>query len=82
MLMPNKHISFSESLLGFGSYVLRELRDSPKSIDAIWSTYRSDLEAGRYSARQSFDSFLLTIVFLYSVGAVEEVEEGVIGLCG
>ena len=82
MLMPNKHISFSESLLGFGSYLLKELQDSPKSVDALWSRYRSDLESGRYSSRQSFDAYLLTIVFLYSVGAVEEVEEGVLGLCG
>jgi hypothetical protein len=82
MLMPNKHISFSESLLGFGSYILRELSDSPKSLDSLWSNYRSDVEAGRYSAKISFDGFLLTVVFLYSVGTVEEVREGVIGLCG
>ena len=82
MLMPDKHISFSESLLGFGSYLLRELQDSPKSVDTLWSVYHSDLESGRYSARQSFDTYLLTIMFLYSVGVIEEVEEGVLGLCG
>jgi hypothetical protein len=81
MLMPDKHISFSESLLGFGSYLLRTLQDSPQSLDALWSTYRGDLEAGRYSARQSFDTFLLAVVFLYSIGAIEELEEGVLGPC-
>ena len=81
MLMPDKHISFSESLLGFGSYILNELHESPKSVDMLWSIYREDFEAGRYSARISFDGFLLTIVFLYTVGAVEEVEEGVLGQC-
>ncbi len=82
MLMPNKHISFSESLLGFGSYLLQELKDSPKSVDALWALYRSDLELERYSVKHSFDTFLLTVVFLYSIGVVKETEEGVIELCG
>ncbi len=81
MLMPNKHISFSESLLGFGSYILNELGDGPRSLDGLWSTYRCALDTGRYSARLSFDAFLLTIVFLYSIGVVEEREEGIIGRC-
>jgi hypothetical protein len=80
MLMPNKHISFSESLLGFGSYVIGKLGGSPKSVDFLWSTYQSDVEASRYAAKLSFDALLLTIVFLYSVGVVEE-KEGALGLC-
>jgi hypothetical protein len=81
MLMPDKHISFSGSLLGLGSYILKGLQDSPKSLDVLWSIYCDDLKAGRYSARISFDGFLLAIIFLYAVGAVEEVDEGVLALC-
>lgn len=80
MLMPDKHIAFSESLLGVGSYVLKELSLRPKSLDALWAAYRKD-DTGLYSIKISFDSFLLAIGFLYSVGVVSEVQEGFIGLC-
>lgn len=80
MLMPDKHISFSESLLGVGSHILRQLSGRPKSLDTLWTAYRTD-ESGLYSIKISFDSFLLAIGFLYSLGVVAEVREGFIGLC-
>ncbi len=80
MLMPDKHITFSKSILGFGSYLLTNL-SSPKSVDALWRKYQKDFEADLYPARFSFDNFLLTVVFLFSIGAVYESEEGVLSRC-
>ena len=79
MIIPTKHTNFSESLLGFGSYILTRL-ETPESIDDIWKQYLVDYKNKVYFARHSFDNLLLTIVFLYSIGAVNE-QNGVIIKC-
>ena len=79
MIIPTKHTNFSQSLLGFGSYVLTQLK-SPKSIDEIWKQYQTDYKNKVYHAKHSFDDLLLTIVFLYSIGSVNE-QKGVIIKC-
>jgi hypothetical protein len=79
MILPTKHTNFSESLLGFGSYILNSL-ESSKSIDNLWNQYQDDYHKDLYHAKHSFDNLLLTIVFLYSIGAVEE-QDGVVKKC-
>lgn len=79
MLMPSKHISFSQSLLGFGSYLLTKL-DSPKTIDEIWKIYQNDLEKEKYTAKHNFDNLILTFIFLYGVNAIEQ-KNGVLYKC-
>ncbi len=77
MIMPTKHSNFSESLLGFGSYVLTQL-EFPESIDDLWKKYQTDYKNKVYFAKQSFDNLLLTIVFLHSIGAVDEQDGAII----
>lgn len=79
MIMPTKHTNFSSSLLGFGSYILNRL-ETPLSIDDLWKQYQDDFKNKIYFAKQSFDNLLLTIVFLHSLGAVNE-QDGVIIKC-
>jgi hypothetical protein len=79
MIMPSKHINFSQSLLGFGSYLLSKL-DNPKSIDDIWQEYLYDYEHGLYKAKHTFDSVIMTFIFLYGINAIKQ-EEGVISKC-
>lgn len=77
MIMPAKHISFSESFLGFGSYILQNLCE-PKSVDELWQMYQLDLQNGLYFAKHSFDNLIMTILFLYSIDAVKEVNAKVV----
>lgn len=77
MIIPTKHTHFSESLLGFGAYLLEKI-DSLKTIDSLWNEYQNDLLKDRFSAKHSFDNLLLTLVFLHSIGAVEEKDGGVL----
>jgi len=79
MIIPTKHTNLSKSLLGFGSYVLTRL-ESPGSIDDLWKQYQVDYKNKEYLAKHSFDNLLLTVVFLYSIGAVNE-QDGVIVKC-
>ena len=77
MILPTKHTHFSESLLGFGAYLLNKI-DSAKTVDSLWNEYQNDLSKNHYSAKHSFDNLLLTLVFLHSIGAVEEQDGGVV----
>ena len=71
MIMPAKHINFSESFLGFGSYILQSL-NKPKSVDEIWEEYQTDLKNELYFSNHSFDNLLMTLIFLYSMNAIKE----------
>ncbi|MEK6455817.1 ABC-three component system middle component 6 [Caldifermentibacillus hisashii] len=77
MIMPTKHTHFSESLLGFGGYILKKI-DSKKTVDSLWNEYQKDLSKKKYPAKHTFDNFLLTLVFLHSIGVIEEEGGGVI----
>ncbi len=77
--MPSKHINFSQSLLGFGSYLLSKL-SMPKSVDDLWCEYQNDLKNDLYSAIHSFDNLNLTLIFLYGINAIQE-DNGIISRC-
>lgn len=79
MLMPTKHINFSQSLLGFGSYLLDNL-NRPKTIDDLWNQYLIDKERDKFSANHSFDNLILALIFLYGINAIKE-ENGLIYKC-
>lgn len=79
MIMPTKHTNFSKSLLGFGGYILSRL-ESPISIDELWKQYLNDYNNKIYYAKHSLDKLFLTVVFLYSIGAVNE-QEGMLVKC-
>ena len=70
MIMPSKHISFAESLLGLGSYILEQL-NNPKRIEELWSIYEKVNNTPKYPAYHSFDNFILALDFLYLIGSIE-----------
>lgn len=74
MLLPDKHISFAESLLGFGTFILENLR-IPQDIDALWRLFEKS--RGRdYPAYHSFDNLVLTVDILYTIGAIHMDSNG------
>ncbi|XOB66506.1 ABC-three component system middle component 6 [Deferribacteres bacterium DY0037] len=77
--MPTKHIKFSESLLGLGSYILT-LLTSPKSVDELWDELCIDIENGVYHTKHSFDSFIMALLVLYSIEQINE-NDGVLLKC-
>lgn len=79
MIMPSKHINFSQSLLGFGSYLLIKL-SNPKSIDDLWREYQKDIKSELYSSEHSFDNLILSLIFLYSINTIYE-QNGIIYKC-
>jgi hypothetical protein len=70
MILPSKHISVSRCLLNSGAKILKELH-TPNTVSSLWEKARIIPEV------QTFEKFLLTITFLYSLEAIE-LSEGLV----
>jgi hypothetical protein len=76
MILPSKHIRFSESLLGLGGVILRIIKE-PKTIDEIWfkfSEFNNDKK--QFPAYHNFDNVILALNYLYIIGAVSIDKNG------
>ena len=76
MILPTKHISLSESIIGLGGIVLKNI-ETPKTIDDIWAIYSKNYnEKPTFPAYHDFDDLVLAIDLLYSMGAIDMNERG------
>ncbi len=80
MLLPDKHIRFSESLLGLGALVLESL-EAPKSIDALWNELHPQMESGAFPANHSFDNLVLSVDMLFALGVITLNRNGRLQRC-
>ncbi len=80
MLLPDKHISLAESLIGLGAFLLSKLR-RPTSLDTLHDHVVAARETHELPAFHDFDSMVLAVLFLYSIGVVEMTESGAIRRC-
>lgn len=80
MLLPDKHIRLSESLLGLGSYLLDVLKQ-PRTVDDVWLEYRKARETGIYPAHHTFENVVLALDVLFAINAVKLIDNGLIKKC-
>jgi len=64
MIMPNKHLRVEESLLGRGAWLIGAIQ-SPMTPSQIWESIRSS------GSDWAYEEFVLALVLLYAVGALE-----------
>jgi hypothetical protein len=71
MILPSKHISQERALLTVAGLILQTLK-KPKTASATWEELplRSDIAADSTTSL-GYDSFVLALDFLYSIGAIE-----------
>ena len=65
MILPDKHTPLERSLLAVGALLLGHL-GRPLTVNRLWERVRDD------PVVRSYDAFMLTVAFLYSVGALDE----------
>jgi hypothetical protein len=78
MILPSKHIRISESLLGLGGYLLKYLGNEPQSIDQLWFKVSKQNNAKKSFSYHSFDNLILSLNYLYIIGAIDINTEGLI----
>lgn len=72
--MPDKHIRFSESIIGLSGFLLHKLRN-PKTIDELWGEFSKARKNGEFHANHSFEHIVMAVDTLYAIGAVREMDE-------
>jgi hypothetical protein len=65
MILPDKHTPPERAILTVGGLVLEHL-SRPLSLNRLWERVRDDPMV------RSYDAFMLTLAFLYAIGAVAE----------
>jgi hypothetical protein len=67
MILPTKHITLKNSILGAGATVLRHL-DNPHTVTSLWERVRHYPETGVYNR------FVLVLDFLFTIGVLDIVD--------
>ncbi|HAJ79114.1 MAG TPA: hypothetical protein DCO75_05020 [Fibrobacteres bacterium] len=67
MILPTKHISTQQSLLGLGATMLKHLT-APTTVTGLWDKIRSLPEIGTYKR------FILTLDLLFTINAIDYTE--------
>jgi len=80
MILPEKHIRLSESLFGLGGYVLRSLKKS-KNLEEIWDEIQMLNNSSTLPTYHSHDNLILTINYLYMIGAINVNKDGLFYIC-
>jgi hypothetical protein len=73
MILPTKHIRISESLIGLGGYLLKQLIE-PMTIDNLWVKYLKS--KNKFPAYHSFDDVVLSLNLLFIMGIIEINKNG------
>ena len=67
MIIPDKHIDIRRSLLGTGGIILHLLENND-TVTSLWEKAKTHHEICNY------ETFILTMDFLYVIGTVDMVE--------
>ena len=81
MLLPDKHVALSESVLGLGAIILSWVRARPLSLDAIHERAKKAANSSELPTYHGFDSIMLALLFLYSIGTIELTGAGKVRRC-
>ena len=71
MILPNKHVTLSRSLLNVGAILLNNIADD-QTITLLWSKSRHCQEIG------TFDKFTLGLDLLFMIGLIAYNDRGLI----
>lgn len=77
MILPKKQIKLSESLFALGAVILSNIKRNT-SLDQIWEIVSSQKDS---KVKFTFDSFILTLDYLYTIGSIDIDEKGDIFRC-
>ena len=80
MLLPDKHITIAQSLIGLGGFALERL-SKPKTIDSLWSEFQEVNNTPLFPAYHTFENLVLAIDFLFIIGTIKDDGNGKLTIC-
>lgn len=73
-LIPQKHISFSGSLVGVAAYVRSILKVQSYTLDELW--IQATNNERHWPTRPSFEQVTIAVIILFALGEVRELTNG------
>jgi len=74
MILPSKHISQDQSLIGVGAVLLRRT-ERPQTVTSLWESVREHTSVG------TFERFVLALDMLHIIGVIA-LENGLVARVG
>lgn len=66
MILPNKYITISESLIGLSACILDVISDKKYTVEQIWYKLNKDyIQNGKLRYSPSYSKYILTITYMY-----------------
>lgn len=77
MILPNKYIKVSESLLGLSALLLDILSDEEMGIDELWKEFKNNYNNNpKLKYTPTYNKFVLSINFMYLTNMINYNEKG------
>lgn len=71
MILPTKHLSPDRAIISIASEIF-ELIGRRSTVSAVWNEVQENCKAGMRQGDVPYDWFILSLDFLFLVGAIEE----------
>lgn len=78
MILPNKYIPISDSLIGISSLILEVLKNKKMTIDELWNNFNSTMKQSKIKNIPSYNKFVLALNLMYLTKMINYTEKGVI----
>ncbi len=79
MILPNKYIPLSDSLIGISSLILETLSSNKMTIDELWDNFNRNIKQNKQVKNiPTYNKFVLTINFMYMTNMINYTKKGVI----
>jgi hypothetical protein len=79
MILPNKYVKPSQSLLGISALILEMIGDKRYQLDYVWYSFKEKyICSGSLKSDISYNKFILCLTFMYMQKMINYDKNGVI----
>ncbi|AOL96522.1 MULTISPECIES: ABC-three component system middle component 6 [Bacillus] len=76
MILPNKYVPNSESLIGLGALILNVLGKKSIPLDKLWKLFEKKYISDKLNNPPTYQKFILTLNLMFMVGMIQYTDEG------
>lgn len=76
MILPNKYVSNSESLIGLSALILNVIGKKSMSLDKLWKAFEKKYGTKRLNNPPTYQKFILTLNLMFMLGMINYTAEG------
>ena len=79
MILPNKYITISESLVGLSACILDVISNKKYTVEQVWNKLNKYyIQNGKLRYKPNYSKYILTITFMYMTKMINYDDKGVI----